>query len=76
MPRKSRPIGPIAPATMPADAVGFIAPCAERDGILAIFRPDGSLSQSFGRADTMETLPPMLAGFGFAMLPDGSVIRA
>jgi hypothetical protein len=76
MARKTRTSAPVAPITMPVGAVGFIAPCIERDGILALFRPDGSLSQSFGRSDTLDTVRAMLPGFGFTMLPDGSVTRA
>lgn len=60
---------------LPADAVGFVARRVDRPERLALFRPDGSLSNSFAQDDTLETLRPVLASKGLTLREDGVVVR-
>lgn len=73
MPRS--PAAPARPATLPADAVGFVARRPDRPERLALFRPDGSLSNSFGQDEDLAAVAAILARSGLRLLPDGSVIR-
>lgn len=66
---------PVAIPALPADAVGFIARRADRPERLALFRADGSLSNTFGVADTLDTLRPALAASGLTVREDGVVVR-
>lgn len=60
---------------LPADAVGFVARRVDRPERLALFRRDGSLSNSFTQDDTLDTLRPILAGNGLTLREDGIVVR-
>lgn len=50
------------PADLPADAVGFIARRADRPERLALFRADGTLSNSFGRDETLDAIRASVPG--------------
>jgi hypothetical protein len=66
------------PATipaLPANAVGFVAARADRPERLALFRADGSLSNTFAIDDTLDTLRPVLAASGLTLREDGVVVR-
>lgn len=73
MPR--RPAAPVPPASLPADAVGFVARRPDRPERLALFRPDGSISNSFGRDEDLAAVAAILARSGLRLLPDGAVVR-
>ena len=66
---------PVPPATMPADAVGFVAIRPDRPERLALFRPDGTLSNSFGQDEGHTEIAAILAPAGYRLLEDGSVVR-
>jgi hypothetical protein len=61
---------------MPVDAVGFVVLRPDRPDHLALFRPDGALSNTFAIDDTLATLEPILARHSLLLLADGSVVRA
>ena len=66
------------PATrpaLPADAIGFIGHRDDRPERLALFRADGSLSNTFRIDETIETLRPALAAAGMAVDGQGIVRR-
>lgn len=60
---------------MPAGAVGFIATRPDRPERLALFRPDGTLSNSFGQDEGRAEIAAILAPAGYHLLEDGSVVR-
>lgn len=66
---------PISTPKLPAGAIGFIGRRADRPERLALFRADGSLSNTFAQDDTLETLRPILAGKGLILREDGIVVR-
>lgn len=66
---------PIETPVLPADAVGFVARRAGRPERLALFRADGSLSNTFAQDETMESLRPILARSGLTLRADGVVVR-
>ena len=66
---------PLTRPALPADAIGFIAARSDRPERLAMFRPDGSLSNTFSAADTLDTLRPFLAVAGMILESDGVVRR-
>ena len=66
------------PATrpaLPADAIGFIGRRDDRPERLALFKADGSLSNTFRIDETIETLRPALAAAGMAVDAQGIVRR-
>lgn len=60
---------------LPADAIGFIGRRDDRPERLALFRADGSLSNTFRIDETIETLRPALAAAGMAVDDQGIVRR-
>jgi len=64
------------PANIPADVVGFLSRRAARPERLAMFMPNGDLSNTFGIDDTAETLAPMLVEWGFVLDAAGLLRRA
>ncbi|EHM01225.1 hypothetical protein HMPREF9946_02186 [Acetobacteraceae bacterium AT-5844] len=62
------------PETMPADAIAFLAVRPDRPERLALFRPDGALSNTFGADESREEIAAMLARNGLRLLTDGSVV--
>lgn len=66
---------PVTIPTLPANAVGFVAARADRPERLALFRADGSLSNTFAIDETIDTLRPILAASGLTLLADGVVVR-
>jgi hypothetical protein len=66
---------PTSIPALPADAVGFIARRVDRPERLALFRADGSLSNTFAVADTLDTLRPVLAVSGLIVDAAGIVTR-
>lgn len=60
---------PISTPALPADAIGFIGSRRDRPERLALFRADGSLSNTFAIDETIETLRPALLAAG--LLVDG-----
>lgn len=65
---------PVIPA-LPANAIGFIARRADRPERLALFRADGSVSNTFATDDTLDSLRPLLAAAGLTVREDGVVVR-
>ncbi len=66
------------PATrpaLPADAIGFIGRRDDRPERLALFKADGSLSNTFRIDETIDTLRPALAAVGMAVDAQGIVRR-
>ena len=66
------------PATrpaLPADALGFISRRDDRPERLALFKADGSLSNTFRIDETIDTLRPALAAAGMAVDAQGIVRR-
>ncbi len=63
------------PATLPADAIGFVARHPERPERLALWHRDGSLSNWFARDLTREAIAAILATYGFRLADDDSVTR-
>jgi hypothetical protein len=66
---------PIETPALHAEAVGFIGRRADRPERLALFRADGSLSNTFAADDTLDTLRPVLAASGLTLRADGVVVR-
>ena len=60
---------------LPADAIGFIGRRDDRPERLAMFKADGSLSNTFRIDETIETLRPALAAAGMAVDDQGIVRR-
>ena len=60
---------------MPADAIGFVAVRPDRPERLALFKPDGTLSNSFGQGEGRVEIAALLAPAGYRLLEDGSVVR-
>lgn len=67
---------PISIPAMPSDAVGFIGSRKDRPERLALFRADGSLSNTFAIDETIETLRPALAAAGLSVDGAGVVRRS
>jgi len=66
------------PATrpaLPADAIGFISRRDDRPERLALFKADGSLSNTFRIDETIDTLRPALAAAGMTVDAQGIVRR-
>ena len=66
------------PATrpaLPADALGFISRRDDRPERLALFKADGSLSNTFRIDETIDTLRPALAAAGMVVDAQGIVRR-
>jgi hypothetical protein len=66
------------PATrpaLPADAIGFIACRDDRPERLALFKADGSLSNTFRIDETIDTLRPALTAAGMTVDAQGIVRR-
>jgi hypothetical protein len=66
------------PATrpaLPADAIGFINRRDDRPERLALFKADGSLSNTFRIDETIETLSPALTAAGMTVDAEGIVRR-
>jgi hypothetical protein len=66
---------PLSIPALPANAVGFISRRADRPERLALFAADGTLSNTFGAADTIDSLRPVLAAAGMTITEDGAVVR-
>lgn len=60
---------------LPSGAIGFIGRRADRPERLALFKADGSLSNSFSINDTIETLRPILESHGMVIDASGIVSR-
>jgi hypothetical protein len=60
---------------LPSNAIGFVAVRADRPERLALFRADGTLSNSFAQDDTMETVAAVLASKGLCLIEGGAVVR-
>jgi hypothetical protein len=60
---------------LPADALGFIGRRDDRPERLALFKADGSLSNTFRIGETIDTLRPALAAAGMAVDAQGIVRR-
>lgn len=65
---------PIYIPAMPSDAVGFIGSRKDRPERLALFRADGSLSNTFAIDETIETLRPALVAAGLSV-DDAGIVR-
>jgi hypothetical protein len=66
------------PATrpaLPADAIGFISRRDDRPERLALFKADGSLSNTFRIDETIDTLRPALTAAGMTVDAQGIVRR-
>lgn len=66
---------PLTRPTLPADAVGFIAPRKDRPERLALFTAAGAPSNTFSPDDTLDTLRPLLARNGMDVDANGIVRR-
>ena len=66
---------PVSIPALPVGAVGFISRRADRPERLALFKADGSLSNSFALDETIDTLRPVLAQHGFSVDAAGIVCR-
>lgn len=73
MPRKPAP--PVPPATMPADAIGFVARRPDRPERLALFLRNGALNSTFAIDEGFDEIRAALAPQGLRLLDDGSVVR-
>ena len=60
---------------LPADALGFIGRRDDRPERLALFKADGSLSNTFRIDETIDTLRPAFAAAGMAVDAQGIVRR-
>lgn len=60
---------------LPAGAIGFVARRIDRPERLALFRADGTLSNSFAQDDTLETVAAILARSGLRLTEAGVVVR-
>lgn len=58
-----------------SDAVGFVGRRVDRPERLALFRADGTISNTFGIEDTFETLRPVFTQHGMTLRDDGIVVR-
>lgn len=67
---------PIFTPALPADAIGFIGSRRDRPERLALFRADGSLSNTFAIDETIETLRPALLAAGLVVDGVGIVRRS
>jgi len=67
---------PISPPALTADAIGFIGSRQDRPERLALFRADGSLSNTFAIDETIETLRQALLAAGLVVDGVGIVRRS
>lgn len=56
------------PPAMPLGAVGFVAQRHDKPGRLALYRPDGTLSNTYGRNETLMQVGNALAAAGYKSL--------
>lgn len=63
------------PATLPADAVGFVSRRKDKPERLAIFRPDGALNTTYSPDDTLDSLDALLRPHGYSVDGEGIVRR-
>ncbi|NMJ42810.1 hypothetical protein GWK16_16310 [Roseomonas sp. JC162] len=66
---------PMTHPALPAEAVGYVSRRVDRPERLALFRADGTISNTFGIEDTYETLRPVFAEHGMTLREDGIVVR-
>ena len=66
---------PLTRPVLPADAIGFLARRKDRPERLALFAANGTLSNTFGMDETIETLRPVLAESGLVVDAAGIVRR-
>lgn len=59
-----------------AEVVGYVARCVDRPERLALFRPDGTVSNSFAVDDDRETVKALLAKGGLTLRDDDKVVRS
>jgi hypothetical protein len=72
--RTCNPIPMTRPA-LPADAAGYLSRRVDRPERLALFRADGTISNTFAISDTFETIRPVIAQHGMTQREDGIVVR-
>lgn len=65
--------GPMEAKTPPPGAIGYIGHRRDRPSRWALFKADGSLSNTFGRDDTLEDVRAALRAFGMVATDDGFV---
>lgn len=63
------------PATLPADAVGFVSRRQDKPERPALFLADGRLNTTYSPGDTFESLDALLRPHGYSVDGEGIVRR-